>query len=282
MKFLRPFLAVLVVFSLLLIMGTSCERIDAGHVGIRVNLYGDDRGVDNVTMVTGMVWYNPLTTKIYEFPTFVQHVDYQDPFNVLSKDGSEFLMAPKMNFRVHADSVPSIFKKYRRSLNEISNQYLLTTVAEALRLSSNKFTADSLVSNRSVFDEEVRRYITDNISKSGFILEQITMKIELPENLRVTIESKNKAIQEAMRVENEVRRVQAEAEKSRIEADAVAYATITKAKADAEATRLVSEAFSKSNSKELIEYKWIEKWNGVMPTTQVAGPSNFSMMKTMP
>ena len=263
-------------------LASSCERRDAGHVGIQVNLYGDGRGVDNVTNVTGMVWFNPITTKIYEFPTIVQHVDYDTPFTVLSKDGSEFKMSPKMNYRVHPDSVPSIFRKYRRSLPEISNQYLQTTVAEALRLSSNKFTADSLVSNRSIFDEEVRRFIIENISKSGFILEQITMNIELPTNLRVTIEAKNKAIQEAMRVENEVRKVQAEAEKSRIQADASAYATITKAKADAEATRLVSEAFSKNNSKELIEYKWIEKWNGVMPTTQVAGPSNFSMMKTMP
>jgi len=31
----------------LLIFGfTGCERIDAGHVGVKVNLYGDGKGVD--------------------------------------------------------------------------------------------------------------------------------------------------------------------------------------------------------------------------------------------
>ena len=38
----------------------SCERIDAGHEGIKVNLYGSGKGVDNVSLVTGMVFYNPF------------------------------------------------------------------------------------------------------------------------------------------------------------------------------------------------------------------------------
>lgn len=36
---------------------TSCsERIDAGSEGILVNLYGSDKGVDDVSLVTGRVW----------------------------------------------------------------------------------------------------------------------------------------------------------------------------------------------------------------------------------
>jgi hypothetical protein len=48
---------------------TSCafERIDAGHVGIRVNQFGDDKGVDDVVVVTGTVFYNPFTASIFEF-----------------------------------------------------------------------------------------------------------------------------------------------------------------------------------------------------------------------
>lgn len=37
---------------------TSCgyERIDAGHEGMKVNLYGSSKGVDDVSLVTGAVW----------------------------------------------------------------------------------------------------------------------------------------------------------------------------------------------------------------------------------
>ena len=47
--------------SFLLLAGlslTSCsERIDAGSEGILVNLYGSDKGVDDVSLVTGRDGY---------------------------------------------------------------------------------------------------------------------------------------------------------------------------------------------------------------------------------
>lgn len=42
---------------------SSCERIDAGHEGIKVSLYGDDKGVGEAALVTGRVWYNPFTSE---------------------------------------------------------------------------------------------------------------------------------------------------------------------------------------------------------------------------
>lgn len=60
---------------------TSCERIDAGCEGILVNLYGSERGVDDVSMVTGRVFYNPATQEVYEYPTYVQTIDYE-PFTI--------------------------------------------------------------------------------------------------------------------------------------------------------------------------------------------------------
>jgi hypothetical protein len=35
----------------------AIERIDAGHAGIRVNLVGTNKGVDDITEVTGWVIY---------------------------------------------------------------------------------------------------------------------------------------------------------------------------------------------------------------------------------
>jgi regulator of protease activity HflC (stomatin/prohibitin superfamily) len=107
---------------LLVFLMASCERIDAGHVGVKVNQYGDNKGVDDVVAVTGMVFYNPITTKVYEFPTYIQHKEYKkteegdDSFVVNSKDGSEFSVSPIMNYSVQRDKVPAIFSKYRRPL----------------------------------------------------------------------------------------------------------------------------------------------------------------------
>lgn len=52
-RFVLGMLTALIMVS---VMFTSCERIDAGCEGIKVNLYGDDKGVGDVALVTGRVW----------------------------------------------------------------------------------------------------------------------------------------------------------------------------------------------------------------------------------
>ena len=47
---------VLVIVALLSSFAISCERIDAGHVGVRVELYGTEKGVNPVTECTGLVF----------------------------------------------------------------------------------------------------------------------------------------------------------------------------------------------------------------------------------
>lgn len=87
---------------------TSCERIDAGCEGILVNLYGSERGVDDVSMVTGRVFYNPATQEVYEYPTYVQTIDYE-PFTINAKDGSEFKVDPNVNLKVKDGAAPKVF-----------------------------------------------------------------------------------------------------------------------------------------------------------------------------
>ena len=71
------------LFTMLGFSSCGYERIDAGHEGIKVNLYGSEKGVDNISLVTGAIWYNPFTESVYEYPTFVQTVDFK-PFEVNS------------------------------------------------------------------------------------------------------------------------------------------------------------------------------------------------------
>lgn len=98
---------------------TSCsERIDAGSEGILVNLYGSDKGVDDVSLVTGRVWYNPFTEEVYEYPTFVQTIDYP-AFTINAKDGSEFTVDPTVSLKMVDGNAPRVFKKYRKGLNDI-------------------------------------------------------------------------------------------------------------------------------------------------------------------
>jgi regulator of protease activity HflC (stomatin/prohibitin superfamily) len=265
---------ILVVLGLvvLLVVGVfSCERIDAGHVGVKVNLYGSGKGVSDVTECTGLVFYNPMSTKIYEFPTYIQHKEYKkseegdNSFIVNSKDGSEFSVSPIMNYSVQRDKVPAIFAKYRRSLPEIEEGFLKTSVYDAFRLAANKYTADGLISNREVFEVEVRRILVSQLQKEGFILNQFTSNLIYPDSFKKAINAKNNAVQSALMAENKVKQAEAEAKIKVATANGNAEALLANARAEAESNRLRQQTLTPM----LIQQQWIEKWKGNVPTTQL-------------
>ena len=263
-------------FFLLITLFFSCERIDAGHVGVKVNLYGTGKGVDDVTECTGMVFYNPFTTKIYEFPTYIQHKEYtktedgDNSFIVNSKDGSEFHVSPIVNYSVQRERVPFIFAKYRRSLPEIEEGFLKTAVYDAFRLATNKYTADELISNRAVFEVEVRRLLESQLQKEGFVINQFTSNLIYPETFKKSIEAKNNAVQAALRAENEVKTAEAQAKIKIATANGNAQAMLTAAKAEAEANSLKQKTITPM----LLQLEWINKWNGRLPETMLGDKNN--------
>jgi regulator of protease activity HflC (stomatin/prohibitin superfamily) len=236
----------------------SCERIDAGHVGVKVNLYGDNKGVDAVTEVSGNVWYNPFTENIYEFPTFIQHKEYtgENSFIVNSKDGSEFHVSPIINYSVKREKVPQIFSKYRRSLGQIEEGFLKTAVFDAFRLATNKYTADELIGNRQNYEVEVRRILETQLLNEGFVVNQFTSNLIYPETFKNAINAKNNAVQAALKAENDVKTAEAEAKIKVAQAEGDAQSMLTRAKAEAEANRLKQQTLTPM----LIQQQWIEAW----------------------
>src|SRR5207244_4449968 len=77
------------VFIGLVRRSTIIEYCFAGHVGIRVKLAGSNRGVDDIPIVTGWVFVNPLTEQLVMFPTSVQNVIWtKDPHEGNAHDES--------------------------------------------------------------------------------------------------------------------------------------------------------------------------------------------------
>ena len=260
----------------LLFFANSCERIDAGHVGVKVNLYGDGKGIDDITEVTGIAFYNPFSQKIYEFPTFVQHKEYvktedaDESFVINSKDGSEFHVSPIINYAVKRERVPYIFGKYRRDLPSIEEGFLKTTVYDAFRMVANSYTAEEMVSSRQAFENRVRHLLDSALIPEGFVISQMTSNLGYPDQFKNAIIAKNNAVQSALTAENKVKTAEAEAKIKIATAEGSAQAMLTQARAEAEANKLKQSTLTPM----LLQQMWIEKWNGSVPSTQLGQGAN--------
>lgn len=248
---------------------SSCTRIDAACEGIKVNLYGSDKGVDDVVLVTGMVWFNPLTEEVYEYPTYVQMVDYE-PFEINAKDGSKFVVDPTININPIAGKAATIFKKYRKPLDEVIHDVLRTHIVNAYRIKLNSYTTDELVSKREEFERVTEDYLREVLAKENFELGEMTSGLKYPATLEASITAKNQAVQEALRIENEVAAIEAEAKKRIAEANGEATALKIKADGEAYYNRTVSASLSNT----LVQMKALEKWDGKTPIVS-GGASTF-------
>lgn len=260
MKYFKLFL---ILFGLMM-MFSSCgyERIDAGYEGIKVNLYGDGKGVDDVSLVTGAVWYNPVTTAVYEYPTYVITVDY-DEFSINAKDGSSFTVDPTISLKIVDGKSPEVFKKYRKeNILDVVKTTLYNYVKNAFRIQLNNYTTDELVGKREEFEKAIENRLYKELLAENFQLEQMTSGLQYPDKLVEAINDKNAAVQEAQKVQNEVLKIQAEAQKRVAEAQGQAEALRIKGDAEAEYNRKIAASLSSL----IIQQAMIEKWDGKLPT----------------
>ena len=273
---MKRILVVVGVIVAIFAMFSSCDVVNAGHVGVKVDMFGSGKGVQNVTACTGWVFYNPITTKVYEFPTYIQHKEYKktedgdNSFTVNTKDGSEFRVSPILNYSVNPQMAPSIFAKYRRTLPELEEGFLKTAIYDAFRLATNKYTAEELISNRAIFEVEVRRLLESQIVKEGFIVNQFTSNLEYPTSFKNAINAKNNAVQAALTAENQVKTAEAQAKIKVAQAEGNAQAMLTKARAEAESNKLRLSTLTPM----LLQQQWIEKWDGALPKTQMGAGAN--------
>jgi regulator of protease activity HflC (stomatin/prohibitin superfamily) len=258
---------------ILAVLFASCNRIDAGHVGIKVNLYGSDKGVSDVTEVTGMVWYNFFTTSVYEIPTFVQNAVYthdgidgsseNEEFRVTTKDGMVARFDLSMNYYTPAENVVKIFKKYRKPIEDLEKGVVRTYLREAFNNVASKYTAEQLYEQRAAFEKESEIRAIEILSKEGFVVEQVVIlnEIRLPEDVTQRINDKVKAAQITKQKQEEVQQAIADGKKRIAKAQADSASMIINATAKAEAYRLQRQEITPM----IIQNKMIEKWDGKLP-----------------
>lgn len=241
---------------------TSCgyERIDAGHEGIKVNLYGDKKGVDDVELVTGAVWYNPWTTAVYEYPTYVQTIDYE-PFAFNSQDGSVFTFDPTIMLSIKAGSAPEVFVKYRKNLDEVLSVTLVPIIQDAFKEEINARKDNDLISKQTEFQNAIEARLSEELGKENFIVSKVTTGIQYPAALVESINAKNRAQQEELRIKNEALVAEAEAAKKVAIAQGDAEALRIKGDAEAEYNRKISASLSNL----IIQQEMIKRWDGKTP-----------------
>jgi regulator of protease activity HflC (stomatin/prohibitin superfamily) len=273
---------------LLLVLGTfvtRATRIEAGHVGVEINLAGHQRGASDIPIRTGWVVYSPLWTQIIQFPTYVQTVKWtRDPneghpvneemgFN--SKEGMAIFADVSLSYAIDPQKVPEFYIKYRVSdLELFTHGILRDIVRNSLNEVASTYAVEDIYGEKKAeFLKKVGAMIEQKVAPVGVSVQQFGFigAPRVPAVIASAITAKAQAIQEAERARNELATTQAEAAKKIAQADGEAKSLVTIAKGEAEANRIRQSSLTP----QLLELRriennrlQIEKWNGQLPTVQ--------------
>jgi len=253
---------------------TGCSKVEPGYVGIKVNEYGSQKGVEDFPLQTGRVWYNPFTETIYKFPTFVQTATWtkdsheespnDDSITFNSVEGAIINADVSIEYRFDADKVPNIFVEFRRDAEQITWQFMRKRVRDNMnQIASTMKVVDIFGAKKGEFLANVEENLRKELGVKGINVNNVAFvgALRVDPKVEDSINAVIEATQKAIEAENKVRQAEAEARQAIAKAEGVAQSVLKIAEATAEANKKINATLTP----ELIQWQMLKKWNGTPP-----------------
>ena len=259
-----------------ILVGGSCslERVESGNVGVRVNQLGSGAGVSPTPLNVG--WYfTPPGVNIYEYPIFTKTMAWKGDERFVFQDRNGMTVSGDVSVAYRADpsKAPLLFQKYRSEMDNLLEGPVRQTLRQAVVAEASKLTVDQIYGGeKALLIERARVKANTYLNPFGIIIEQLfwDSNINLPETVQQQIAARVENEQRAIATQAQVATATANANINKATAEGYAVAKLTKARADAEATRLEGEAL-RANP-ESMDMAAIKQWKGHVP--QIVGATS--------
>lgn len=251
------------LLGLLLILGGCIASVPTGHTGV-VTTFGS---VEDYTYEAGIHFKSPVQ-RVICMDNRTQKSDLE--LTAFSSDIQEVSVRFSMNYQISKENAQNIYKT-------IGTAYYETVVApriqETVKTVFAKYTAENLISSRSVLSEQITQILSDRLAEYNIVVVSTSVEnIDFSDAFTDAVEAKQVAEQNKLRA-------QTEQQQATLEAEAAAKRTIIAAEAEAEVTKIEAEVaqyagekeaeknkkLAESLTPELIEYYYTQRWNGELP-----------------
>jgi regulator of protease activity HflC (stomatin/prohibitin superfamily) len=242
--------------------------------------------VQNAPIVSGWVFYNPVTEMVVEFPTSVQNIVWtrdahegsptDESITFASSEGVSVNADVGLAFHIEATKAPQLFARFRqRDLGVLAHGYIRNVVREAINETAAEMPVQQIygVGKTRLLNDSLGKVVT-RLAPDGFVIDQLTFNsaLRLPDNVVGAINRAMEATQNAIQAENRVRQIRAEADQQIAAARGQAEAARQRASGEADALLIRARAEAQANeiirlsmTPQVIQYRSLERWDGHLP-----------------
>ena len=242
----------------------ACGQVKPGHVGIKVNNFGSNAGVQAQTL--GVGWYfTPFGSHIEEYPIFTNTYTYSASPTEGHSDNEEFVFQDKsglglsadvaVSYSVDADKASILFQKYRIDTDGLIAGPLRNAIRDSLVTRAAQLNVDEIYGPRKAeLLANVQRDVQQYFSPYGLRVERLFWagNVRVPDTVLAQINARIANEQEALAAQAKVATVQAQAQQA-----------VAEAQGKAQALNVEGDAIRRNP--EVLRIRAIEKWDGKLP-----------------
>ena len=212
--FRNRFLRLAGVILVLILLFASITSIPTGNVGV-LTLFGR---VTGDVLGEGIHLINPLKS-VQKLSVQTQSV--KETANTPSNEGLILDLDTSLLFRLDRSKAAQVFQTVGENYAE---KIVEPTLRAAIRSATSSHTANALYTNaRELVQQQIQDELTTQLAVRGVIVEAVLLRdVRLPAMLKNSIEAKQQAEQDALRMSFILQKEKQEAERKRIEAQGIA------------------------------------------------------------
>lgn len=250
----------------LLIMLLGCfTKVPANHVGIVYSPFG---GTKQTTLSEGFKLKSPLD-KVYTINTEVQTVGLTN-ITTQTKDAQFLTTAMNIKYSVNNSNAFMVFKQFR-TLDNVGEKLIPDTAQRVLERVTTKYDIIYILGEgRNTIYAETEAEMAAELAGYGIDFKSITINdMDAGDQLEAAIAAEAVAKKAVETAEQELLKAETQAKQKSVQAQADQEAAKIKAetrKIEAQAEKEANKMLNESLSEDILMKKWIEKWDGKMPT----------------
>lgn len=200
----------------------------------------------------------------------------QDKTEAATKDMQKVTAIISINWTINPDSVGKMFREVG-SEESIEMNVIAPAVAEVLKASTSKMTAEEVLTKRMELKHSIDESLITRLGAYGLIVKDISLvDLDFTKEFNHAVEQKQIAEQQAKQAAYVAEKATQDAIAAVNTAKGQAEAVLVNATAQAKAQNLLKQTLTK----DLLTLKYLEQWNGELP--QVMTGSGSGIMMNLP
>jgi regulator of protease activity HflC (stomatin/prohibitin superfamily) len=268
-----PIIIGIIIISIIAI--SSVRTVDAGNRGVLVQFGNVDT---NKSLDEGLHFVVPFRDNVVQMEVRTQKI--VESTSSASKDLQDVSTQVALNYHLNPDRAQIV---YQQLGFDYASRVITPAIQESVKQVTARFNAEELITKREIVKNQIAEQITARLAAYNIIVDAVSITdFQFSQLFKSAVEAKVSAQQRALQAQNELRRIQIEAQQNEAKAigeqkaniaraEGIKQSNVLQAEGEAQAITIIDQQLR--NNPTYLEWLKSTKWDGKLPLVTGGGGS---------